>query len=408
MRLSPAHRARRFRDEDPPHRARAAVNALRASLALAVFAVGSACLKPEPLPGEPNATITVQTGAAGAAEASDAPDPVLVDIAGYALTLGEFERRATRLSDIAQLRLNTTHGRAGLLEMFVWLELLAREARLQGLVGTADELMLVDEARARALLESDAAGSVDRDALSESLPEYFAERREEFTRPERRRVYGIVLPDRAAAERARADVERALEHARPAHVFGRLAPYYSVEADSAAAGGRYGWVVRNEDGGTGDPLLVDAVFEMAETGLGPVVRTTRGWEVIYVAAIQPAMALTFQEVEAYLGEQQYRGAVADHQRARLDAVREEVGVEVDGSAVAALAARRTSEPDGPQRERRYARDALAGVPSAELGFEVVAATEADQARMFDNPFTRPVDPPRTEPEGSADEASAAP
>lgn len=379
-----------------------------ATAALLVASLAAGC-KPDPLPGEPNATTAVTTGPAEGAAASAAPDPVLLDIDGTVVTLGDFERRAARLSELSELRLNTTQGRSGLLEMFVWLELLARTAEQEGLVGTAEEILLVEEARARTLLDNHAAGTVNREALSERLPEYYAERKEsDFTSPERRRIYGIVFDDPETARAVRREIIAALDHVRPVHVFGRLAGVYSTHQASREDEGRMGWITRPEDGGTADPILADAVFAMPEPGLGPVVQTTRGWEVFFVAAIEPAVERSLQDVEAYLADVQYREALAADARGQLDEHRAALGVEVDAGAVAALAAARHDEPESATRPRRFSVEALAGDPAVELGYGTVDAINEDRATLLDNPRTRPMDPPAFPLEGSGEEVPATP
>lgn len=375
----------------------------RAAVLLVAAVALSAC-KPAPLPGEANATVGLRSGPAEGTAMSTGPDPVLVEMPGYMLTLNEFERRAELLSAVAESRLNTKHGRNGLLEMLVWMELLAGSAVEEGLQNSAFERLLVEEARARARLESHAAGTVDRDALNERLPEYYRSRRDEFVRPERRNVYGIVVADRELAERVHSEVETALEHGRRPFVFERLSSVYSIHAPSVANDGDYGWLIRREDGGTGDPALIDAVFAAEGTGLAPIVRTSRGWEVFLIAAIEPARELELRDVEAYLGREQYLEHVGADKRRQLDEQRERQGVEIDAEAVAALAAARADEPEHGLRPRRFSGEALSGDPGAELGYGVLEELAGELAAIQDNPYTRPADPPVIPAEGSAEAA----
>ena len=377
--------------------------------AFAAFLMATATLgcRPEPLPGEPNSDSVLGTGADQVADEEEGEDPVLLQIANYAFTIGDFERRAARLSDEAQLKLNTTQTRNGLLEMFVWVELLAYDAAQQGLVGLSDEVFFVDEAVARARLEYLASANVNQDTLAEGLPEYYEERREELlTRPERRRIYGIVVDDRALAESVRGELEQALEHVRPVHAFQRLADLYSTHRASAEDKGRMGWLVRVEEGGTGDPALTEAVFAMEDYGLGPIVETSRGYEIFYVSAIIDGMELELDDARRYLTQLQYDEATADFQRAALDGEREDADAQIDASAVARLAAARAEvdpqAPESPVRPRRFSREALAGEPVAEIGIDVVAEVMEETARIVANPRTVPRDPPFAHADGSGE------
>lgn len=358
------------------------------TLACAVLVGALGGCKPEPLVGEGPVGAIVATQPAGD-ETEPRVDPVLMTVGGVPLTVEEFERMASRLSDLSQRKLNTVQGRNGLLQMFLWMQILAVAAEREGLAGGAEEVLQIEEARARAALDAHSAGTVDREALDATLEGYYEARRSDFVTPEQRRVYGIVVESEDKARQVHAEVETALEHARASLVIERLAGVYSIHEPSRSEGGFYGWLVSNADGASNDPALDAAIFGMRDVGLGPVVQTSRGWEIFVIGAIREPRNLGLDDVRRTLSEERFHEAVGADQRAELDAARVRLGAVVDRVAVGALAEQRASEPPEPHRPRRYSQAALAKDPVAELGDAVLDALAAEQAALRANPATAP-------------------
>lgn len=107
--------------------------------------------------------------------------------------------------------------------------------------------------------------------------------------PERRRLHNIVVESEARATEV-------LEKARAGADFAALAVQYSRDDATRATGGDLGDLSRDQlEQPYGDAAFAAGVGEL----FGPV-RTSRGWNVGQVVAVQSAVPLTFEEVAAEL------------------------------------------------------------------------------------------------------------
>ncbi len=373
----------------------------RCAAALCVAALvplASGC-KPSPLPGENAGQTVAVTNTAASTEVDTASLAPLLEIGGRVLTIGEFESRAALMSEIARAKLDVTQSRTSLLEMFVWVELLAALGTDSGLVGGAEEALFGLEVEARANLADDVARSLDVSTLEPRWRAAFEAQHAEWERPAQRKVRGITLPDRALAEQVRADMVAGLEHTDAEHVF---RSYNQALATGDSTDGAWGWVVDPAHGGLGDPALLDVIFSVEPSTLSPVFASTRGWEIVYVEGVDEGLTLTFEDAEAYVRSRVLAMARGEHMRSVLDASREAAGVSVDTAAVARLAALRTREPADTSRPRRYAQEALASAYVTELGVDLLNEVNEERAARVSNPSVQSVDPPvhSLAPEGS--------
>lgn len=107
--------------------------------------------------------------------------------------------------------------------------------------------------------------------------------------PERRRLHNIVVESEARATEV-------LDKARAGADFAALAVQYSRDDATRATGGDLGDLSRDQlEQPYGDAAFTAGVGEL----FGPV-RTSRGWNVGQVVAVQSAVPLTFEEVAAEL------------------------------------------------------------------------------------------------------------
>jgi peptidyl-prolyl cis-trans isomerase D len=130
----------------------------------------------------------------------------------------------------------------------------------------------------------------------QEVQEYYATNREQYQRPERVRMRVILIrvssdagPE--AAEKARQKAEKALTEARRGANFAALARQYSDDA-SAAKGGDLGYVSRGEI----ESALARVVFALRKGEIGPVVRTSYGFQIVKVEDIQEGKRRTLEEV----------------------------------------------------------------------------------------------------------------
>ena len=123
----------------------------------------------------------------------------------------------------------------------------------------------------------------------ERLAEAYEERRDEFSRPERRRVRQMVLPDESAAQ----DALGKLTDGRPFAEVAKDAAGMDPEAVEL------GMLGRNQLGQL-FPELVETVFSLSPNVAGGPVQSPLGWHVVKVTEVEPADVRTLDEVEGEL------------------------------------------------------------------------------------------------------------
>ncbi len=361
-----------------------------ATLLAAALVVVSAC-RPDPLPGESNASTGVGSGGQ-IAEATDAPDPILGSIRGRALTMEEFERRMQLASTSGRLLLNTPQGRGRALDMMIALEVMAGAATDAGLAGGAVEALLVEDATARSVLQDLASREVNRGLIpDEEVRAWWEAHRAEFDRIGRSRVSTIVLETQAEAEAVRLSVQEALDSGRegPEWIVKRAVSEWSIDPETRAAEGLLGYVAAPEAGSVVNPEIARVVFAVTERGLAiEVVQTARGWEVLYVHDVVTPLERPFDDVEGIARDRVYAERAAAVQREHIDGGRAAAAVAIDEAALARVRAAHVAQggPSESIRPRRYVLPALAEAPDVILGVDGVAEV-VEEIRGWSNVAT---------------------
>lgn len=368
----------------------------RRAFSLSVCLVAFVGCRPEPLPGE--SITAVVTTAADEMEAQGVADVPLLSLDGRELTIGEFEARSALLSEVARYKLDTPQSRTGLLEMFVWIEALGKLGTREGLIGGAEETLLGRENEARANLEASAGLAVDPSALDAEETAWFEAHGDLLQRPARRNILGIRFDDRARAAAIRDEMAGLLEHAGSAHVFRSMHASLDTGDDTL---GEWGWVAHPDAAERIDSALADAIFALDIRTLSEVIETTRGFEVVWVVAEDPATELTFEEVEVYVHERVHAAARGEHMRRELDAARAANSVAIDAVVVARLDANRAT-PVEESRPRRYSGPGLSNAIEAELGIDELKRVNEGRDALVYNPNLTAYEPAPEAPEGSAE------
>ncbi len=131
---------------------------------------------------------------------SELGQQVLAKVGDRTITLADYALVLDRMDRIERMRYQTPERRRALLDEIINSELLAKEAERRGLdrdpatIAYVDQLFR-DEVRRRLRAEIPSAESLPVDEVQA----YFAEHRDEFRSPELRRVAAIALPNGAAA-----------------------------------------------------------------------------------------------------------------------------------------------------------------------------------------------------------------
>lgn len=136
--------------------------------------------------------------------------------------------------------------------------------------------------------------------VDEDLRKLYAEHKDRYVEPERRRARHILVADEKTADDVLAKLKAGGD-------FAALAKQYSKDAVSAANGGDLGFATR----ATFVAPFADAVFGMKVGELRGPVKTQYGYHVIQLEAIEPGKTKTFEEARPDLEAQYRREQAAD-------------------------------------------------------------------------------------------------
>lgn len=140
-------------------------------------------------------------------------------------------------------------------------------------------------------LESVAA---DIEVGEDELRRYYEEHQSQYTSPEQRRARHILIavgPERSEEE-AKAEVEALREELEQGAAFEELAKQHSDDPGSSTQGGDLGLFAR----GAMDPAFEQAVFALEKGGVSEPVRSSYGYHLIKLEAIQPPAGRPFEQV----------------------------------------------------------------------------------------------------------------
>jgi peptidyl-prolyl cis-trans isomerase C len=264
--------------------------------------------------------------------------PLVAKGDGVAVTAEEFKRKLDEQSPFIRARYATLDRKKEFLENLVRFQLLAAEARAQGLekdpeVQDAIEKILVQRLVRKSFDEGGASAASEADARK-----YYEDHRDEFVKPERVRVSQIFLrAEKGSTERAAraAEAKKVLarlkaEEAKNPLLFSNLARDLSDDPQAKASGGDLGYRSREELEGLASRPVADAAFGLRaigdETG---VVEADRGFYILKLTARQPAVNRSFDEVKGQLVARASRDSRSKDFDAFVKKLREKAGVKID-------------------------------------------------------------------------------
>lgn len=160
--------------------------------------------------------------------------------------------------------------------------------------------------------------------VDDDLRKLYAENKDRYTEPERRRARHILVADEKTANEVLAKLKAGGD-------FAALAKEYSTDTVSAAKGGDLGFATRN----TFVAPFADAVFGMKVGETRGPVKTQYGYHIIQLEGIEPARTKTFEQARGELEAQYRREQAAD--RFGDAEERLQTRLEVPGATIASLA-----------------------------------------------------------------------
>ncbi|MGZ3423590.1 MAG: peptidyl-prolyl cis-trans isomerase [Polyangiales bacterium] len=267
----------------------------------------------------------------------------LAKLGNRVITLGEFAQALADMPEYERLRYQSVERRKELLKSMIDMQLLAEEAKKQGLDKdpvVAEELRqaLVSWMRGKLLEGLPAPAAIPEDKLRS----YYDKHRDEYREPERRRVAQIVVKDEATAKKAAEEAKTAT----PTQ-WGALVKKYSeikpANTEAPEMAGDLGFVTGPSDThAASDPRVTvelrTAAFALPSVGATSAeFKDANGWHVIRMLAKNDARDQSFADVERTLRVRVLQEERVAKEKALLDEMRGQIKIEIDETTLAQIA-----------------------------------------------------------------------
>jgi len=282
--------------------------------------------------------------------------PVVAHVGGEVITADEFKRRMDDQSPLLRARYSTVEHKKELLRALVRNELLAQEARREGL----DQTPAVREATKRAMIQELMKKQLDEkqsgaDLSDADLKAFYQGHVDDYVKPERARLYHILLLAKDAKEKAQARSKavalvkeiRDREKRGEPNVFEKTAMKESKDQLSAPLGGDLRFLSKDELAKAHGVELANAAFDLKTPGeiAGPV-ETPNGIEIVKLQVKTVALNRGFDEAKEAI-----RGRLARERRSKqyddfVKKLEEEGKVSIDDAELAKVGLTEVGAPAG--------------------------------------------------------------
>ena len=247
--------------------------------------------------------------------------PVVAKVGDEVITAAELKHRLDETSPFLRARYNTLDRKREFLENLVRNELLAQEAQRQGF----DKSPAVKDQMKRAMIQELIKHQLDEkltgaDLAEAELKSFYDGHLDDFVKPERARVFHIVLSAKEPKEKAQArkkavallkDID-AREKKGEVNAFQSTAMKESKDPLSAPMGGDLRFLSRDELARAYSPDLANAAFELKSPGdKGGPIETPAGVELVKLQVKTVALNRSFDD-----SKESIRGRMARERRSR--------------------------------------------------------------------------------------------
>jgi peptidyl-prolyl cis-trans isomerase C len=312
--------------------------------------------------------------------------PVVAKVGAEVITASELKRRLDETSPFLRARYNTLDRKKEFLENLIRNELLVQEAERQGF----DKSPAVKEQMKRAMIQELIKKQLDEklngaDLADADLKKFYQAHLEDFVKPERARVFHILLPAKDAKEKAEArkkavallkDID-AREKKGEVNAFQTVAMKESKDQLSAPMGGDLRFLSRDELAKAYNAELASAVFEMKGPGpdyapatpgqkAGPI-ETPAGIELVKLQVKTVAQSRSFDD-----SKESIRGRMARERRSRdydewIKKLRESTQVSIDEAELDKVQIEGTVAPQPISRPNASAPVQMAPTAASKIG-----------------------------------------
>ena len=282
----------------------------------------------------------------GQKSASQHSGPVVAHVGDDVITADEVKQKLNETSPFLRARYNTLERKKEFVENLVRNELLAQEARKQGL----DKSPQVQEQVKRAMVQELIHKQLDEkltgaDIADADLKKYYDAHLDDYVKPERARVFHIFLPAKDAREKAEAkkkavallkDID-AREKKNEPNAFQMVAQKESKDQLSAPMGGDLRFLSHDELAKAYSTELADAAFALKNPSdkAGPI-ETPTGIELVKLQVKTVALSRSFEE-----SKDSIRGRMARERRTHdydewMKKLRDGAKVSIDDTVLASI------------------------------------------------------------------------
>lgn len=227
---------------------------------------------------------------------------VLAEIDDVRITVGDFEERLNGQTPYVRAKYTSLEQKKEFLDNLVKFELLATEARRQGLDRDPEVLRAMKQVMIQKLLKQRFDKLKQEDITDAETKGYFDTHLSEFNRPPEVRVSMILVSDEETAKKVLADPRcKGLENVG----FRELVTQYSTDADTRERGGDLRFF---DEGNRELPQeLVSAAFRLVNLGdVSEPFQTKHGFAILKLTGQRRALTRTLAEVSQQIRAKLFR------------------------------------------------------------------------------------------------------
>lgn len=227
---------------------------------------------------------------------------VLAQIDDVTITVSEFEDRINGQTPYVRSRYTGLEQKKEFLDNLVKFEVLASEARRQGLDRDPEVVRAMKQVMIQKLLKQRFDRLKQEDISDDEVKSYFDSHQDEFNRPPEVRVSMILVPDEETAKKVLADPRsKGLENVG----FRELVTQYSIDNDTKERGGDLRFF---DDKNRELPTeVVSAAFKLASIGdVSDPIKTKHGFVILKLTGQRRALTRTLAEVSQQIRAKLFR------------------------------------------------------------------------------------------------------
>jgi len=277
------------------------------------------------------------------------------------ITVGEVTEEINRLSPYIRRRWAAPEKRREFLQKLIQIEMLSMEAERLGLGNAPEVQRAVEQVMIRLLVKNDLEKTLLPSTVDDSLLEAEYEKDwNKYHEPTQYRMSEIVVKDEKTARRLLAEI---LAHESPKGRFRELAQTASIDRRTGERGGDIGYVLNPADieksvqegkhplrqNPDVDPAVAKASWTLAQRDdiLKEPVRTPKGYHLLMLTTIKPAIDRSFNSMKRMIESQVLRRLRREKMDEYVAALRKNADIRIFEDNLAKL---ELEEPAPPQEE----------------------------------------------------------